>query len=286
METLIQKIARSLDNFEKTLILNGDDPNVYRLAEQSPKAKIVTFGVDRSPNVDIGDVKEGHYCPRCEGVLDYDWFQYSHIGFYHCDTCDFARPNLTYEAKEVKPLEGSFSVDQTTFRVNVPALYHIYNCMAAYAVCRELHVDEIAIAKVFSTFHLEAGRMEMVGEILLNLVKNPTGANEVFRYIRQIDGKKALLFLLNDNVADGRDISWIWDMALEQLQDLDTVICTGLRAYDMALRFRYGNYSGNLIVKEDLKEAVEILRRADGKRFAIANYTGLFALRKELQDGL
>ncbi|MDO5696111.1 MAG: MurT ligase domain-containing protein [Eubacteriales bacterium] len=285
METLIRRIGNALQHYNGMLILNADDPNVYRLRADAVQATIRTYGAAHAEGGVVSGVKEGHFCPQCESNLAYDWVQYSHIGSYHCAGCTFQRPKPDCEAENVDAAAGTFTMEGHDYRVNLPALYHIYNCIGAYAVIRTLEIDPAIYARVIADIHTAPGRMEMIDGCLLNLVKNPTGANEVLNYIRRLPGEKVLLFLLNDGVADGRDVSWIWDMALEDIDGLSTVICTGRRAYDMALRFRYGGFQGTLTVIESMDEAVRQLKAADGRHFAIANYTGLFALRKELRHG-
>lgn len=285
MESIIVKIGKALENYSGTLILNADDPNTYRLKYYAKKAKIVTYGIEKieTERDEIIEAKEGKFCPICEHELVYDYYQYSHIGNYRCNTCNFKRIKPDYLGYNVDNNDSSMTIDDNKCKFNLMLPYHLYNCMAAYAVTKEMNIDISFYKKCVANFHLELGRMEKIGDCLLNLTKNPTGANEVIRYLRAVKGKKQLLFLLNDNVADGNDVSWIWDVEVRNIPDLDKIICTGTRAYDMALRFKYDGYK-NIDVIIDVKQAVKCLKGMDGSKFAISNYTGLFSLRKDIVD--
>lgn len=285
MENIIVKIGAALENFTGTLILNEDDPNVKRLELYAKKAKIIRFGIDKidKENDHIEEASEGKFCPKCDSRLDYNYYQYSHLGDYYCTKCDFKRETLDYRGRDVDAIKHIMIINDIEYKFNIILPYHLYNCMATYAVINTLGIDNKNFRYVTENFSLELGRMEMIKGVLLNLVKNPTGANEVFRYIRSNDDKKNILFLLNDNIADGNDVSWIWDVEIKNINNIDTIICTGTRAYDMAIRFKYEGYK-NIVIIEDVKKAVEKLYSLKGKNYAISNYTGLFMVRKVMLD--
>lgn len=283
MENIITKIGTALKNYTGTLILNIDDPNVYRLKYYAKKAKIITYGLDKidTPADEIVEAKEGKFCPNCDSEIYYDYYQYSHIGKYYCKKCDFKRTEPDYEGKNVDFLNNSIEIGENKYKINIMLPYHLYNCMAAYSLCGCIGIDNKYFADVVKNFNLELGRMENIKGSLLNLVKNPTGANEIIRYIRLNKNKKVLLFLLNDNVADGHDVSWIWDVEIKDINNLEKIICTGERAYDMAVRFKYAGYK-NIEVIPNLSYAVKTLYNSEHDKYAISNYTGLFGLRKEM----
>ena len=118
--------------------------------------------------------------------------------------------------------------------------------------------------------------------ILLNLVKNPAGANEILKYIEDEKGKKSFIILLNDNFADGKDISWIWDVNFEYMSKLDNVILTGTRDYEMATRVKFSRICDNISVEKDIDKCIDILLGFDTKLYVISTYTGLFDIRKKI----
>ena len=141
---------------------------------------------------------------------------------------------------------------------------------------------------VFSHFYLGIGRMETIEvknkKILLNLVKNPAGANEILKYIEDEKGKKSFIILLNDNFADGKDISWIWDVNFEYMSKLDNVILTGTRAYEMATRVKFSRICDNISVEKDIDKCIDTLLSFDSNLYVISTYTGLFDIRKKIID--
>ena len=125
--------------------------------------------------------------------------------------------------------------------------------------------------------------LELKGKnILLNLVKNPAGANEILKYIEDEEGKKSFIFLLNDNFADGKDISWIWDVNFEYMSKLDNMILTGTRAYEMAIRVKFARICDNISVEKDIDKCIDTLLGFDTKLYVISTYTGLFDIRKKI----
>lgn len=287
MEQLIHKIEGAVENYGGTLVLNGNDPNVVRIKDHAPYAKAVYFGVDQSDAscVTTTEASEGKFCPRCSEPLTYDYYQYSHIGVFHCTKCEYETPALHYIATDVDIASGKFHVDETSYRSPINSLYTIYNCMAVISIAKEYRIQDEIIEKVFSQVKQPAGRNETFHyrnhDYTLNLVKNPTGANEVLKTIELDSSEKTLMIILNDNAQDGTDVSWIYDAQFERVLALSTqtIICSGKRAYDMALRIKYANFSGNIEVIEDYKEGLERLYQYDMRSYVIATYTALAPIR-------
>lgn len=291
METILRKLEAVLPAYSGNLVLNGDDPNVMRLALAAKQAAVYTIGVSRNAmSSDTSDeASEGKYCPVCDCALQYHFYQYSHIGKFFCPNHDFGDVTLNLEAASIDFEKECFEVDGVTYKAPQNALFSIYNGMAVLGCMDVLHIDRTYAAQVFDTFALNDGRMEMFSlqgrDCLLNLVKNPTGANETMKFIQRDQEAKSLVIVLNDNDQDGTDISWIWDAQFERLmsEDVKTIICSGLRAYDLALRFQYGGFEGTLIVKPMLQEAVEELKKQSEHLYVIATYTALQPMRAVLR---
>ena len=293
METIILKIQNSLLDYHGSLYLNEDDPNVNRFAHFVKNAEVITFGVEKVPHSKekSEEAKEGRFCPVCGNELIHDYYQYSHIGKYHCISCDFSSDLPDFTAENINYAQKSFDLVSKskkicTLHYNLSATYHIYNLTAASCLCINYNVDEKVLDDVFSHFHLGIGRMETLEvkgkNILLNLVKNPAGANEILKYIEDEEGKKSFIFLLNDNFADGKDISWIWDVNFEYMSKLDNVILTGTRAYEMAIRVKFARICDNISVEKDIDKCIDTLLGFDTKLYVISTYTGLFDIRKKI----
>ncbi|MDO4772148.1 MAG: MurT ligase domain-containing protein [Bacillota bacterium] len=299
MESIVSKIEAAVRDYTGRLYLNEDDPNVKRLSYAATEALVRTYGMGTEPSAEqaSAEAREGKFCPLCKKELVYEYFRYSHIGSYRCTGCRFASDRADYTLKELFAEDCAFELRTKDgrlerFSFNLNASYHFYNLLAAASALLENRVRASSIDAVFAKFQLGIGRMETIqvgGErILLNLVKNPTGCNEIIKYIEAQGGEKALLFLLNDNEQDGTDTSWIWDAEFEALSELKRVILTGKRAAEAAIRFKLAGVSADIAIEKDVKKALQLLLAEERPKYMISTYTGifssreiLFALRKE-----
>ena len=288
MENIVSKIENALSKYQGELILNGDDPNVARLGYHRENTYYFSVGKNEESHQESKEASEGKFCFHCNAPLTYEYYQYSHIGKFHCPTCDFGNYEAYLCAKDISLNDSSFVVEERTFHAPQDALFSVYNCMAVISVAKRLQIDFELVATVLASFELKDGRMENfdIGrDCLLNLVKNPTGANETMKYIERDREAKDIVIVLNDNDQDGTDVSWIWDANFELImqEDVKHIICSGLRAYDMALRLKYTNYEGEIIVKVDPDEAIKCLKDFDEHAYVIATYTALQPMRATLR---
>lgn len=288
METIVAKIEKALATYHGALLLNGNDPNVARLGYH--RANTYYFGVKENENSvkTTQEASEGKFCFHCNSPLMYSFYQYSHIGEFKCPNCDFGDFGFLLQADYVDLNTSAFGVDNTVFRAPQDALYSIYNCMALISLAKMLGVSFQLVNEVLSHFELKDGRMEMfqIGKpCLLNLIKNPTGANEVMKYIMRNKEDKDILIVLNDNDQDGTDVSWIWDANFELIMDesVKSIICSGLRAYDMALRLKYAGFKGDILVNKAMEEALVALKGTSHLAYVIATYTALQPMRSILR---
>ncbi len=287
MEQLIQKIEQTVENYSTALVLNGNDPNVVRIKDHAPNAEVLYFGAQScsASSKRTQEASEGKFCPRCNHTLKYSFYQYSHIGEFHCTHCDFGTPDLDVCASEIDIAQGSFHFDEKVYHAPIPSLYSVYNSLAVISVAKHFHIPLNTCETVFRHTKQPAGRNETFhwqgNAYTLNLVKNPTGANEVLKTIELDKQEKALMIILNDNAQDGTDVSWIYDAQFERVLQLSTqrIICTGKRAYDMALRIKYADYPGEIIVIEDEKQALDTLYQYHMRSYIIATYTALAPIR-------
>lgn len=291
MEQLILKIEDSLKSYQGMLILNGNDPNVVRIKEAAPQAQTYYFGMERHDGsmLTTQEASEGKFCPCCGNRLTYDYYQYSHIGDFHCSECQFATPSFTVVGNVVSITQRLFQCGGVTYTAPQNGLYTMYNCMAVLCVANIFKVNTNYVSDAFKKIKIPDGRNERFtyngNRLVLNLIKNPTGANEVIKVIEQDETNKSILLVLNDNAQDGTDISWIYDTFFDRLlQETTTnIICSGTRAYDMALRLKYAGYNKEIEVYEDLKLAVDALQKNNQTMYAIATYTALQPVRNLLR---
>ena len=290
METIIRKIADVCRDFHGDLVLNGDDPNVVRLADEAPEAKIHFFSVDRNAvsREKTDEASEGKFCPRCGGRLVYAYYQYSHIGRFCCpkDSFGVIRPEIEVSAVDYEA--GTFTCRGRVFHSFLNTIYAVYNCASVLTVLQVLGIDAGAGEHTFENYQLNEGRNEkfqLSRPCIINLIKNPTGANEVMKFIMAQPEEKNICIFLNDNDQDGHDVSWIWDAHFERLASPETheIICSGLRAYDMALRLKYEGLEDKVKVIEDSTAAIRYLDDARISSYVIATYTALHPTRAILR---
>ena len=291
METLIQKINGFCKTFEGNLILNGDDPNTARLGRANPNNKNVKY-FHAEPYAfatkKIFEASEGRFCPFCGEPLEYEYYQYSHIGKFICKKCGFGDYEPYITAKDIDLEKPVFTADGHTYSPKLNSIYNVYNMTAVAAAAKLYNIDRKITDGVISSYTVKNGRMEnfMLGrsKATLNLAKNPVGANMTLRVMNEMQGEKELLFVLNDNIADGLDVSWIYDINFSIFERVTRVVASGTRAYDIAVRIKTAGYDPEKIaVCPDLDKAVEELASTEGRKFIIANYTAVQPTRSALR---
>ncbi|NMG11833.1 Mur ligase family protein [Brasilonema sp. UFV-L1] len=238
---------------QTVVIPNADDPTLSYLGQQLPQ-KVLFFGLNEPENYldEIPHAVDSIFCPSCGHSLDYKGVYLSHLGDFHCPKCGFSRSQPVLDSREFPQI--------------LVGLYNKYNTLAAASAAIELGVDEATILDTINNFQAAFGRaeeLEINGKrVRILLSKNPVGTNETIRVVTQSLDKTTLL-VLNDRTPDGTDVSWIWDVDTEKLVERGgTLVVSGDRLYDMALRLRYSEKTPqthfNLIVEEDLRQAIAI----------------------------
>ena len=283
---------------ESVLLVNGDDPQVGDLATEHPNA--VTFGLDDPSQArpSLQHAADAKYCIRCGTPYDYAAAYVGHLGDYRCPACGHGRPPLRVVARNVS-LEGleaaSFDLvapeGTRRVRIGLPGLYNVYNALAASALSGALGASLDEIAAGLAAARPAFGRFERIdlGDrgVLLLLVKNPAGANEIVRTLVTGGAPSTAVIALNDAIADGRDVSWIWDVDFEPLLDgLERLVVSGERAAELALRCTYaGMPESSIEVVPPLERALDRgleLVGPGGELTVLPTYTAMLALRRIL----
>lgn len=292
VESLILRINEFLKTYNGNLVLNNDDPNVARLGHANPSNKnVYYFSVDKYSfaTENIKEAGEGKFCPFCKTRLEYEYYQYSHVGKFKCPNCYFGDNEIYKLATNVNLKDRCFNIDDETYQIRGNSIYLIYNYTAVISVCSLYNISNEITKKALSIFALNNGRLEEL-EIngvptIINLAKNPTGSNVSLRILNEDDEEKELLFVLNDNIADGFDVSWIWDINFNNLNNVSRIITSGTRAYDIAIRIKTSGFPVEKIEPYlTLSEAVQSLYKTNVKKYVIANYTSLQPTRRELKQ--
>jgi UDP-N-acetylmuramyl tripeptide synthase len=287
------------------LVLNADDPLIADLgrdADERPREGVVYFGIEDATQAlpQLQHAFDAKHCRRCGHPYAYERAFVGHLGHYSCPNCgaERPRPEVAATAIELRGMDGSRSTVRTPqgeiqLDLPLPGLYNVYNALGAVAAGLRLGVAPERIAVALGEMRAAFGRVETIAvagkPVSILLIKNPAGANEVLRTLRLEAGEEQvdLWIGLNDRIADGRDVSWVWDADFELLAAaVRRVVCAGTRAPEMALRLKYAGWPTDSIevvpgIEASLDRAVAA---APGRLFALPTYTALLELRKLLAD--
>jgi UDP-N-acetylmuramyl tripeptide synthase len=297
LETIGERWSALAARQPSRLVLNADDPLIAELGRG--RTAPIYFGID-DPAAATGaapaHASDSTRCRRCGAAYRYTRVYIAHLGAYACPSCGQQRPAPTVSAGSVvlDGLRGARFELRTPSghaeaRTSLPGLYNVYNALAAAALATALGIEAGAVASGLAAASAVFGRGERVRvgerELSILLVKNPAGANEVLRLLGAQQGQHHVLAILNDAIADGRDVSWIWDADFETVAPrIGHVTCSGTRAAEMGLRFKYAGVPGARIgVEPALDRALDVaLSRAPGPLYALPTYTAMLALRELL----
>ena len=260
--------------------MNADDPQIAYLSKDT-KAKSLYFGlssINKESKTKHG--ADSIHCPNCSKRLMYKSIYFSHLGDWECPNCKIKRPNTDISEFSSYPLDGT---------------YNKYNVLASALFATNESIRQDITQKSFTNFTPAFGRQEKIiyngKNVQIFLSKNPTSFNESMQTVKELNGKN-LLILLNDRIPDGLDVSWIWDINLEEsIQDFDSVVVSGDRCYDMGLRIKYCDSSEFQIsnfkfqIEPRIQKAIEIATAnaaASEVLYILPNYSAMLDIRKIL----
>jgi UDP-N-acetylmuramyl tripeptide synthase len=293
LELLAQRIHHALEGLPEggRAVLNADDPRVGQIGLDLPRPPL-WYGLD-DPTVSADELPhaaDARTCPRCGATLLFRQVYVGHDGAYECPNHDFERPVADLRATEIE-LSGlqriALTIGGTRVEASLGGLYNAYNLVGAFAVGKALGLAPDYMAERLRTVAAAFGRQERFERdgrhFTMMLAKNPTGFNEILREAGRLAEGRNFLIGLNDRVADGRDVSWIWDVDFELLRGYaDLVVPTGDRAYDLAVRLKYAGVAATEEPEPDLGLALDRLisgipQGAEG--FLLCTYTAMLDLR-------
>jgi lipid II isoglutaminyl synthase (glutamine-hydrolysing) len=298
LELVAERWRRAVAELDASawVVANADDPLVADIARG--RANAVRFGLD-DPTVArerLPHAADSKYCVACGAPYAYEAAYVGHLGAWRCPRCGLARPALDVAARsvELRGLEGAaFELvtpqESTRIELALPGLYNVYNALAAASLALALGARPDQVAGGVGRFQAAFGRFERIRagdrSVLLLLVKNPAGANEVIRTLVAGGAPGLAVVALNDDIADGRDVSWIWDVDFEPLvEGLERLVATGSRAQELALRFKYGGLDpARIEVVPSLERALDRgleLTPSGGELAVLPTYTAMLALRR------
>ena len=300
LERLADEWADLVASLDAGLVLNADDPLIADLGrdrELRRRTGVTYFGIEDAGQAlpELQHAHDAKHCRRCGAPYAYERAFVGHLGHYTCPNCDADRPTPDVAATEIelRGISGA-RMNVTTpegpieLELPLPGLYNVYNALAAIAAGLRSGVPAETIRTGLESMRAVFGRVETIEvagkPVSILLIKNPAGANEVLRTLslESSDGGLDVWIALNDKIADGRDVSWIWDADFELLsRDVHRVICTGTRASEMALRLKYAGWPDEAIeVIEPIGPSLDhAVTAAPERLFALPTYTALLELR-------
>lgn len=293
--TTLNKILDGIIKVPDTaLVLNGDES---LLGDLGLSNKTVYYGfncpINDQSKIDIN--ADAKFCKKCKSPYKYNYIIYNHLGDFYCDECGYKRPELDYSVERITEITSNGSlvwINGNEYYINQPGSYNIYNALCAFSVAKTLGIQNNIIFASLKSQSSSFGRQESINiegkQIKIILVKNPAGFDEAIKTITLDKRNMAVAFLLNDNYADGRDVSWIWDVKFENLKGLDInkVMVSGIRLYDMAVRLKVAglNYEGFDICENNEALLKSIIDLETPTVYILATYTAMINLRKFLNN--
>ena len=291
-------IARALELSPQTVLLyNADDPLCASIADRVPNTS-VAFGIDGATDTEQDRISDSRFCAKCNAPLEYEYVQYGQLGAYRCPACGWGRPALSCRVENVELGCDGYGFDLAGGPLAAPVhidtryngLYMVYNVAAAFFAAAHLGVAASHFQPVLDSYVPAGGRMgtwTVAGRpVEANLAKNPVGFDRQIQSIKTAGGRLCAFFL-NDNDADGHDVSWIYDVDFERIAGTPGLVAFagGTRAHDMQVRLKYAGIDAAII--DDIEQAIGAVSAEDAgeKLYTIANYTAFPPLVKEL-DGL
>ena len=271
------------------VILNADDPLCVQFG-LGWCADPVYYGISEKVLPQTDDTKEGRFCPVCGEELSYKYYHYSQLGDFACPKCSYKRPEPDYEVKNVSigpPMR--FDINGESMEVNYKGFYNIYNLAAVYAALDTAGESTDDFGSLLENYKPQIGRMQEFSfnkPVILSLSKNPAGFNQAIATVNSDERKKDVIIAINDLANDGRDVSWLWDVDFHKIKNdkLSRLMTTGIRVYDITLRFKYADIKVDMMT-DSMKEAVlKALSDESEVVYVLVNYTALYPTEAVLKS--
>lgn len=294
----LNAIKESVKNLPKAVVcLNADCSLTYSMSREIPN-KIITYGVNVpfDENAEEPEISDAKYCVFCKSEYKYSYHTYAHLGGFECTNCGYKRTDPDFAVLSVEELKPNYSIVVTDFngdknitKINIGGTYNIYNAIGCAAGLFALGIDNSVIYSALESFDGAFGRMEQFesgdNKVNIILVKNPAGFSQTMSFLKSINDDYTLILSLNDNAADGRDVSWIWDVDFNGIfkkSNLKEIYVCGKRCYDMAIRVKYEGSEGReirVIEDEDYDKLVDIATGCKRDVYIVPTYTSMMAMR-------
>ncbi|PKM74150.1 MAG: DUF1727 domain-containing protein [Firmicutes bacterium HGW-Firmicutes-16] len=295
----LENILIGIKNSPRAVVcLNSDCSLTASIAEQIPN-RVIFYGVDvpiyKNP---VSEVSDAPHCIKCKHEYEYSYRTFGHLGGFCCPDCGYKRPEPQVSVTDILSTELSFTKvrvqvfgEDDVITINLPGGYNIYNAVGALAVSEAVGFRRMLAKDAIASFTCGFGRMEEFDlgghSARIILVKNPAGANQVLNYLAGLSAETVFVCCLNDNSADGKDVSWVWDANFEKLADMSELIpeiyVSGIRSGDMAVRLKYaGIDEDKLRIFDDYDELIDAMKNQSLPVIIMPTYTAMMDLRAKM----
>jgi UDP-N-acetylmuramyl tripeptide synthase len=292
--TLVKILEGVVKVPESKLVLNGDESLLGKLDLKNP-VMYYGFNTPIKENTTLDLNADAKFCKFCKSPYSYNLVTYNHLGDFYCPECDYKRAELKYAVNKIfdlTPENSSVLINDTEVFISQSGAYNIYNALCAFAIAKELGIEDSVIKNSLQNQSSSFGRQEQITiddkDIQIILVKNPAGYNQALDTLALNTNEFSAVFMLNDNYADGRDVSWIWDVDFEKISTLkiEDVFVSGIRMYDMAVRLKIaGLHVDKFILEENYEKLTENIKGSASKKiYILATYTAMINYRKHLHS--
>lgn len=293
--TTLVKILEGINKVpESKLVLNGDESLLGKLDVKNP---LVYYGFNTpiKENTSLDLNADAKFCKFCKAPYSYDLVTYNHLGAFYCPECGYKRAELNYSVNKIFDLtseNSSVLINDTEVFISQSGAYNIYNGLCAFSIAKELGIEDSVIKTSLQNQSSSFGRQEQISidnkDVQIILVKNPAGYNQALDTLALNKTEFSAAFMLNDNYADGRDVSWIWDVDFEKISTLniEDIFVSGIRMYDMAVRLKVAGLDVNkFVLEEDYEELTNKIKNSVSKKvYILATYTAMINYRKYLHS--
>lgn len=293
--TTLEKILEGIVKVPiSKLVLNGDESLLGKLDVKNP---VVYYGFNTSikKNTSLDLNADAKFCKFCKTPYSYNLVTYNHLGDFYCPECGYKRSELQYAVNKIFDLtaeNSSVLINDCEVFISQSGAYNIYNALCAFSIAKELGIPDSVIQTSLQNQSSSFGRQEQITignkDIQIILVKNPAGYNQALDILALNKDEFSAVFMLNDNYADGRDVSWIWDVDFEKISllNINDIFVSGVRMYDMAVRLKVAGLDvDKFILKEDYEELTDKLKDSSSKKiYILATYTAMINYRKYLHS--
>lgn len=292
VDVIVAKLKETIRP-ETLLVLNANDPISAMLAPENPRVYYAMDKNDASSETSVNITHDAKVCPKCFGKMHYDYFHYNHIGRFRCTNCGYESPEAKYTAENVDCHSGSFAINGHALQTQNKNAFSILNLTAAVALCCEAGIPLQQAVEAAGTYVVSKQRFDefTVGErkavMILSKNQNPVSFDQSISYVLSQEGKKVVVAYVNNiNHTNNKDTTWLYDISFERLNTcVDHIVCTGPRAYDLAVRLQLGGFDmEKVLVETELGKLKPVIGATEGTLYILTELYDAKAIIKAISE--